>query len=317
MALKIEPPPAGTHKPNDQGARAEALVIGLINNMPDSALQGTELQFSRLLGSAATRRQVRLRYSFLPEVPRGPEARARLEARYWALPELLAGRVDALIVTGTEPRAASLRDEPYWNSLVQLLEFAERNTASSIWSCLAAHAAVLQLDGVERSRFSQKLSGVYPHSIRGGHALTRGLPDPLLTPHSRWNTLPVEKLIDAGYELLAQSATTGADLFAKKGRSMLVFLQGHPEYEERTLLKEYQRDVGRFFNGTHGYPSMPTGYFSAEGEELMRAFERKAREGRTDDPFPFKAAAALVDRWSAGATRIYENWLDVVAGQAR
>jgi homoserine O-succinyltransferase len=205
---------------------------------------------------------------------------------------------------------------------VQLLEFAERNTASSIWSCLAAHAAVLQLDGLERSRFSRKLSGVYPHSVKSGHALTSGLPEPLLTPHSRWNTLPVEGLNDAGYELLAQSTATGADLFAKKGRSLLVFLQGHPEYEERTLLKEYQRDVGRFLSGVLSeYPSMPTGYFSTEGEQLLLAFERKAREGRIDDPldaFPFKAAAAaLVDRWSIGATRIYQNWLDVIAGHAQ
>ncbi len=165
MALEIEPPPASAGRASAPGAPAEALVIGLINNMPDSALEGTEQQFSRLLGAAAARRRVRLRYSFLAEVPRGTEARALIDARYWTLPELLQGPVDALIVTGTEPRSPSLREEPYWNRLGQLLEFAERSTISSIWSCLAAHAAALHLDGVERVRFSQKLCGVYAHSI--------------------------------------------------------------------------------------------------------------------------------------------------------
>jgi homoserine O-succinyltransferase len=318
MALEIEPPPASAGRAS--GARAEALVIGLINNMPDSALEGTEQQFSRLLGAAAARGRVRLRYSFLAEVPRGAEARAWIDARYWTLPELLEGAVDALIVTGTEPRSPSLREEPYWNRLGQLLEFAERSTISSIWSCLAAHAAALHLDGIERIRFSQKLSGVYAHSISGDHPLTRGLSSPLLTPHSRWNTLATDQLLDAGYTVLAESTATGPDLFVKSGRSLLVFMQGHPEYEERTLLKEYQRDVGRFISGVQPvYPTMPVGYFSAEGEQALLGFEREVRAGRNENPlesFPFKAvSASLFDRWREGAARVYENWLDLVASR--
>jgi len=65
MALEVEPPPAIARCARPPGTPAEALVIGLINNMPDSALEGTEQQFSRLLGAAAARRHVRLRFSFL------------------------------------------------------------------------------------------------------------------------------------------------------------------------------------------------------------------------------------------------------------
>jgi homoserine O-succinyltransferase len=318
VPLEIEPPRAAADRPSPAGE--QALVVGLVNNMPDSALEGTEQLFSRLLASAATRWQVRLRFSFLAEVPRGPEARQRLSAKYWTLSDLLSEPVDALIVTGAEPRTPSLREEPYWDSLVRLLELAGQRTVSSIWSCLAAHAAVLHLDGIERRRFPQKLSGVYAHSLRGGHPLTRGLPAPLLTPHSRWNTLPVEGLLEAGYEVLSESPTTGADLFVKSGPSLLVFLQGHPEYEDRTLLKEYQRDLGRFLSGGQSeYPSMPAGYFSAEAEQLLLAFEREARAGRQEgvlEAFPFKAvSASLVDRWHGVATRIYENWLELVASR--
>src|SRR5581483_6072192 len=80
----------------------DSLTIGLLNNMPDPALEATELQFAALLGAAAGARTVRLRFSSLPHLPRGPEARARIDSSYWELDELLAERPDALITTGTE-----------------------------------------------------------------------------------------------------------------------------------------------------------------------------------------------------------------------
>ena len=49
---------------------------------------------------------------------------------------------EILIVTGTEPRAPVLTEEPYWQHFVQLLSFAREHTVASIWSCLAAHGAV-------------------------------------------------------------------------------------------------------------------------------------------------------------------------------
>ena len=66
-----------------------------------------------------------------------------------------------MIVTGAEPIAATLPDEPYWNDLTDVIDWAETNTRSAIWSCLAAHAAVLHLDGIERQRLERKCSGVY------------------------------------------------------------------------------------------------------------------------------------------------------------
>jgi homoserine O-succinyltransferase/O-acetyltransferase len=35
-------------------------------------------------------------------------------------------------------------------------------------------------------------------------------------------------------------------MFVKYNRSLFVLLQGHPEYDSATLLREYRRDVGRF-----------------------------------------------------------------------
>jgi homoserine O-succinyltransferase/O-acetyltransferase len=304
------------------GAR-DAIVIGLVNNMPEAALEATEAQFGGLLRAAAEPLSIRLRFSSLPEVPRGPAGLEHVNGdAYWPIDELLAEPLDALIVTGAEPCAPRLSDEPYWERLGQLLHWAEANTTSSIWSCLAAHAAVAHLDGIQRRRLERKRSGVFAHAILKGHSLLEGVSAPLSTPHSRWNELPVEALRDAGYLLVSSSADSGADVFTKQARSLLVFCQGHPEYEEATLLREYRRDVGRFLRGQQAhYPTLPHNYFSPAALELLQAFEAHAIAAPSAEllaDFPSAAlAASLQNTWSAGATGIYRNWLALLAGAQR
>jgi homoserine O-succinyltransferase len=225
---------------------------------------------------------------------------------------------DALIVTGTEPKSPALPDETYWERLVEVLEFARTRVLSSAWSCLAAHAAVLHLDGIERRRLPAKRFGVFPQRVMRAHALTHGLDSTIATPHSRWNNVPLASLVSAGYDVLTQSSEGEVDLFVRGGANPMVFFQGHPEYEERTLLKEYQRDVVRFVTGEYrDYPQAPPGYFSAEACALLARFEQRLRAGELADPisaFPFpELAASLHSTWAQPAARIYRNWLNYVA----
>lgn len=305
------------HAPAPHRVR-NSIVIGLVNNMPDAALESTEAQFSGLLKAAAETLGVRLRFSSFPELPRGAEARAHIERSYWPIEMLLAGEPDALIVTGTEPLAPRLPDEPYWPRLCALLEWADEHSVASIWSCLAAHAAVEHFDAITRQRLAQKRCGVYSHSLLAGHALLEGVAAPLPMPHSRWNELPVEALRAAGYEVLSFSPDTGADAFVRHERSLMLFFQGHPEYEDTTLLKEYRRDVGRYLSGQQAhYPTMPHGYLSAEAVALLERFRECALAQRTREllaEFPFAAAAAaLTNTWRPSAVAIYRNWLDFIA----
>ena len=298
----------------------KGLIVGLVNNMPDTALEATEAQFARLLREASGAHPVELRVTYLPEVPRGPEAREFIGQNYWHIEQLTAAPVDALIVTGLEPKAARLVDEPYWRRLADLLEWAQRHTSSSIWSCLAAHAAAQHLDGILRKRLDQKRFGVFEHSLLEGHPLLAGIAAPLALPHSRWNELPVEELRRAGYTLLSWSPETGADMFLKDTRSLLIFLQGHPEYEPTTLLKEYRRDVGRYLRGQQDhYPTQPEGYFSAAAAARLELFERRARAQRTEDTlagFPTLDPGGYGgDRWGRAAAQIYRNWLAHVAAR--
>jgi homoserine O-succinyltransferase len=319
MPLEIEPLPSFSagHRTPHRGPGRGSLVIGLVNNMPDTALRSTESQFGGLLEEASGDDAVRLRLTSLPELPRSPEALEHIRGCYWPLTRLLAEGVDALIVTGTEPRAPVLRDEPYWHRFVELLTFAREGTVASIWSCLAAHAVVLELDGIERQRLPEKRCGVYQHGILAGHALLAGVSAPLPMPHSRWNELPPTALRAAGYTLLSWSEETGVDAFVREERSLLLFFQGHPEYENTTLLKEYRRDVGRYLNGQQAhYPTLPHGYLCAEAAARLAEFREQALAKRSAgllEGFPFAmAAGGLANTWREPAVAMYRNWLTFI-----
>ncbi len=298
------------------------LNIGLVNNMPDSALKGTERQFLRVLQGAAEGRTVRLHLFTLPEVPRSDRGRRYVDAGYGSLGDLLSSRLDALIVTGAEPQAASLMDEPYWRSLTTVFEWATRNTVSTILSCLAAHAAVLHFDGIARTPLHRKCLGVFDHAVTGRHMLTQGGgAGAWQVPHSRWNELSETALEARGYSVLTRSDAAGVELFVKQLGCLLVFLQGHPEYEHDTLLKEHQRDVRRFLTGERDdYPPMPSNYFDRRAKNLLARFRahataRRGEAAMEDFPAGLLAPDSRGAKWSTVAHRVYGNWLRHVAAE--
>jgi homoserine O-succinyltransferase/O-acetyltransferase len=299
---------------------AGCVEIGLVNSMPDAALEATERQFIELIDAAAGDIPVRLRFFSLPDVPRTPRGQRHVSNSYRGIDGLWDGHLDALIVTGTEPRAAALPDEPYWPALAELIDWAEHNTISTIWSCLAAHAAVLQLDGVERQALADKCFGIFDCAKVGDHPLMAGVPDSIPVPHSRWNGLRESELALRGYDILTRSARAGVDSFAKEGRSLFVFFQGHPEYDAASLLGEYRRDVGRFLRGEREtFPAMPKNYFDAATAGLLAAFRARARLDRREEllaDFPLAAAeSGLATIWRPSAARIYRNWLAHLSAQ--
>jgi homoserine O-succinyltransferase len=301
---------------NASGPRPAPIKIALVNNMPDSALEDTELQFCELLEGAAGDLPVRVLLFSLPELPRNERGKHHINQFYSTFTELLESRFDGAIVTGTEPIQPDLKNEPYWGSLVELLGWAEENTSSTVLSCLAAHAGVLHSDAITRNRLPDKQFGVFAHERAADHILTRGIPNTVHIPHSRWNEVREEELVAHGYTVLTKSADAGVDLFIKeKKKSLFVHFQGHPEYGRLTLLKEYQRDIRRFLKRERAtYPSMPAGYFDSNATEVLGAF----REGvsRNPDPggmetFPEPGVVnSLQNSWRDSAVGIYRNWLN-------
>ena len=294
-------------------AEPPSVAIGLINNMPDAALDATVRQFRALLAAAAGDLVVRLTLYTLPEVPRTDFGRRQVSG-YAPITDLWARPLDGLIVTGAEPHAADLKDEPYWTSLTRVLEWAERHTHSTILSCLAAHAGILHLDGIVRRPLGDKRFGVFPCVRVGDHPLTAAAPPRLEMPHSRWNEIPEEALWACGYRVLTRSDDAGVDAFVKQRQSLFVCFQGHPEYDAVTLLLEYRRDIGRFLRGERDtYPPMPSGYFDPETVEALHALRARALGDRREAilaGFPTALAVGKVtNTWRATAEHLYRNWL--------
>jgi homoserine O-succinyltransferase/O-acetyltransferase len=302
-------------------ARAACVRIAFVNNMPDSALEDTELQFFELLETASTGIRVCLKLYSLPGIPRGDRGKRHLDSFYYGIHDLSDSRFDSLIMTGTEPFRSDLREEAYWSPLVSVLDWAERSTVSAVLSCLAAHAAVLHSDGIARHALDDKRFGVFDCRKVCEHVLTSRTANLFRFPHSRWNEVREDDLASAGYTVLTRSEDAAVDLFVKnKRRSLFAHFQGHPEYSARTLLKEYRRDIRRFLRQEREtYPSMPRGYFDAAATGVLEDFRERALSQQHEDlmcAFPESAVSmTLQNTWQSSALSVYRNWLQYVVSR--
>jgi homoserine O-succinyltransferase len=306
------------------GAGMDCVRIAFLNNMPDSALEDTEIQFFELLNAASGEIPVCLTLHSLSGVPRGERGEQHLNGFYFSTDDLLNSRFDAVIMTGTEPRQHDLRSEPYWSALTSVLDWAESNTVSTILSCLAAHAGVLHSDGIKRHPLSDKQFGVFDFARVTNHQLTADYGEQVRFPHSRWNEVRADELTACDYRVLTQSVEGGVDSFVKKKkRSLFLHFQGHPEYGAQTLLKEYRRDIKRFLRAEREtYPSMPRGYFDVAAAKLLTDFRDTALSNRKEEVIESFPETALVgdlkSTWRSSATSIYRNWLQyVVSNKAK
>ena len=311
--------PALVPAQDDARRDGAALTIGLINNMPDPALKATERQFMRLLQAAAGPHRIRFHCFSLPSVRRSPDARWHVGSEYSELAELEQQKFDGLIVTGAEPVAPDLDQEPYWRDLTDIIDWAKTNTRSAIWSCLAAHAAVLHLDRIVRQPLPVKCHGIFDCETVVSDPLTRAAPAPLKVSHSRLNEVSEADLTRHGYEVLTRSREAGVDIFVRQYVSRFVFFQGHPEYGLDSLLREYRRDMGRYLRGENrACPPMPEGYFDRRGEEALADFTARALEVRDPEllasfPERLQPRAEVAAGWRAPAISVFRNWLSYLA----
>jgi homoserine O-succinyltransferase/O-acetyltransferase len=303
-------------RPRERATRR--LEIGLVNNMPDATLAATERQFKDLIAQNSGDLNVRLHFFALPEIPRGEGAAEHIQGRYTDAGSITTERLDGLIITGCEPKAPRLEDEPYWAHLTRLVDWAATHTKSTIFSCLAAHAATQHLDGVRRTRVERKYSGVFDCDVVADHPLVAALGPELRFPHSRLNTLDAKALAARDYDVLSLSPKVGVDVFVKQQDSLMVFLQGHPEYDAESLLREYRRDVTRYLRGERpDFPAIPEDYFEPQVENHLLAFAERVGAGKSR--FPHREMASLLDdiqpvkTWRASATGLYRNWLAYLA----
>ena len=285
------------------------LVIGLVNNMPAAARRATERQFAGLLKTASRRLGIGVELFAVETLLDDPDD---------TLDVLRHAGADALIVTGAEPRSSTITGEPLWPALGRLIDWAADRTISTIWSCMAAHAAVFRLDKISRRRLPHKLSGVFTCLKAGNHELLADAPGCWPVPHSRHNTLDEMELLGSGYTVLSHAPCIGADCFVKQTRaSLFLLLQGHPEYGSDSLLNEFRRDVRRFVLGQRErWPDIPAGYFDSEVvAELVRLGTRAGGAPGAEMLASVDAAITVAPRqvWRPAAVGLYVRWLSYLS----
>ena len=295
-------------------AAGRPLRVGLLNMMPDRALEATERQFLRLL-DAHDDRCCAVRLFSIRGVPRGDDGAAHLARHYRDCAEIGAGGLDALVITGANVTRPDLSQEPFWEELAGLLERADRARLPTVCSCLAAHAAARLFHGIERRHLARKRWGVFAHEVLAPeHPLLADVPARFDMPHSRFNDIAADELAARGVQVLAAGPEAGVQLAVEPDGRRLYF-QGHPEYEAISLVKEYKREALRFLAGERrDYPPLPDRTLDAGATRAAEDFQRRAEAApqsvRAEDFPEARLARGCGEPWREVARTLYRNWLD-------
>lgn len=304
---------------------APGLRCAFVNNMPDAAFVATERQFLRLLELGSRPARVVVSRHVIAGAARSAPVTERIAAHYLPLDALWGAAPDLVVVTGAEPLAPRLPDEPSWAELVRLLEWVTSLRTTVVLSCLAAHGAALALDGIERVRLADKCCGILPHTICSPHRLTQGLVEPIIFPHSHLNEVPTRDLRAAGYTVAVAAEKDWCVAAKRHGCADIVLAQGHPEYDASSLLREYRRDLTRFVEGTASEPPvLPRGCAAPADMRMLERLQSLATSGAGRDRLveelqavPFERLSARVPwSWRPAAIRLYCNVLATAVERA-
>ncbi|MCY4050686.1 MAG: homoserine O-succinyltransferase [Gammaproteobacteria bacterium] len=295
------------------------LHIGLLNMMPDAALEATERQFMRLVGSCNRIAQFIIHPFTFQEIPREGVAAEHVNRYYLPFDMIREQGLDALILSGANPVLPDITAEPFWNPLEEVVRWAKDNVCSVMCSCLATHAIVQMLYGFERYLLPEKRWGVYSHRLTNKmHPLTSNIDSRFDAPHSHVFEVNSRQFEESGLVVLAEGEVSNLHLGVSTDGLRFVFFQGHPEYDKISLLKEYKREVVRYIEGTRDtYPPMPENYFKGQARDIAEKYKVKVLVCRGDYqnliPFPEQELQASVDiTWSDTGKALINNWLGLI-----
>ena len=291
-----------------------ALHVGLLNMMPDAALEATERQFYRLVGESNPIAQFYMHPFTLPTLPRGAAAQAHIAQFYESFDAIREKGLDALIITGANVSHPNLADEPFWQPLIEVIDWARDHVTSTLCSCLATHAVMQFRHGQTRVKQPHKIWGVFEHRVTDGrHPLVADVNTRFDVPHSRWNDVSPAQFEAAGVKVLVESAEAGVHLAVSPDGLRTVFFQGHPEYDTVSLLKEYKRDLLLAASGKlAAWPPFPQRYFNRQAQALLAEFGSRTRTGETL-AFPESHLLPLLDNtWHDTAEAVVGNWIGCV-----
>ncbi|WP_020564901.1 homoserine O-succinyltransferase MetA [Methylosarcina fibrata] len=293
--------------------------IGLLNIMPDAALEATERQFFRLVGACNQIAQFHVHPFTIDGLPRSDAAKAHIAKYYEPFEKIKEDGLDALIISGANVTRPHLQEEDFWMPLTEVFSWAKENVTSVLCSCLATHALIQYCYGIERTRLPGKRWGVFSHKLTDRtHPLVAEINTRFDVPHSRFNEIFQADMERKGLKVLAVSKEAGVHLAVSSDGFRIVFFQGHPEYDEISLLKEYKREVLRYYRREiEDYPPFPENYFNEEARQIFTVYRDHVvsarRNGRELEPFPENRVLEHIDNtWRDTAKAVFNNWLGKV-----
>lgn len=295
------------------------LHIGLLNMMPDAALAATERQFFRLIGESNPIAQFYVHPFTLDEIPRSAKARDYLTQYYDTFEDIKNMGLDALIVTGANVIGPELSNQPFWEPLKEVFDWAWHNVTSTLCSCLATHAVMEFRYHEKRAPQAKKIWGVLPHHvIDKTHPLINDINTRFDVPHSRWNAVSRQQFNAANLRTLVETNSNMVHLATSQDGFRNVLFQGHPEYDTISLLKEYKREVMLFNQGKiTQYPPFPDHYLGIYEKAILNEYRFRCDMAREQDKefpeFPEALISHNIDNtWHDTAVEVVGNWIGLI-----
>ena len=206
-----------------------------------------------------------------------------LHAFYKTFDEIKHKRFDGLIITGAPVELLQFEEVDYWEELTKIMDWAVHKVTSTLFICWAAQAGLYYHYGIPKYELSQKMFGIFTHTINNPKApIVRNFDDEFLVPHSRHTEIRREDIIKVPkLEIVSESVLSGVYL-VRDLEKRRIFVTGHSEYDAETLREEYERDLAKGLN-----IQIPYNYFPG------------------DDPSKTPAM-----RWKSHAGLLFSNWLN-------
>ena len=261
------------------------IKILILNLMP--LKEETELQLLRSLSN--TPLQVDVTFMVMSSHESKNTSTSHLNKFYVVFDQMKDQKFDGMIITGAPVEKMEFEEVDYWEEMVKIMDWSDRNVTSTIYLCWAAQAGLYHHYGLQKKKLPHKMFGLFWHKVLNRKIpLVRGFDDVFLAPHSRHTEIPIEDIRACGkITILAESEEAGFFLgMAKEGRQ--IFVMGHPEYDRVTLDGEYKRDLGKGMD-----IQLPKNYY------------------QNDD-----ASVKPLLMWRAHANNLYTNWLNYYVYQS-
>jgi homoserine O-succinyltransferase/O-acetyltransferase len=220
-----------------------ALRIGVLNIMP----QAETYEFSLLYPLGRSVLQIEPIWIRLETHKYASTDQSHLDKLYVTFEQAVEReRLDGLIVTGAPVEEIPFEQVTYWEEILRILKYAQRNISSTLGLCWGA-LALAKFLGIEKTVLPKKVFGVFEtKNLNRDHRITGDMDDVFCCPQSRHSGIPDDVLElerDKGrITLLAHAKDTGYIIFESSDQRFLMHL-GHLEYEPGRLIEEYNRDM--------------------------------------------------------------------------